>query len=71
MTPTHASNLVRIEQANGLLNPPTERAASAWAGLGAAAFAATTAMMMAGVVVLGSGITLDDRPPPAAVGLDG
>lgn len=61
----------RIEQAHGLLATPVERAASAWAGLGAAAFAAFSAVLMAGVMVLGPGMAIEDRVPPSAVGFDG
>ena len=61
----------RIEQAHGLLATPVERAVSPWAGLGAAGFAAISAVLMAGVMVLGPGIAIDERVPPSAVGLDG
>lgn len=51
-----------IDKARGLLTPP-ERRASPWAALGAAALAATAAVMMAGVLVLGPGVRFEE---PAA-----
>ncbi len=48
-----------IEKARGLLTPPTRRE-NAWAVLGAAALAATAAVMMAGVMVLGPGVRFED-----------
>ena len=47
---------IRIDKARGLLTPPEARRASPWAALGAAALAATGAMLMAGVMVLGPGV---------------
>ena len=48
-----------IDRARSLLTPP-ERRASAWAMLGAAALAATAALLMAGVMVLGPGVRFDE-----------
>ena len=53
---------IRIDEARSLLTPPTRRA-SPWAALGAAALAATAAVMMAGVLVLGPGVRFEE---PAA-----
>ena len=53
---------IRIDEARSLLTPPTRRA-SPWAALGAAALAATAAVMMAGVMVLGPGVRFEE---PAA-----
>jgi hypothetical protein len=52
-----------IERARSLLTPPVRRA-SPWAALGAAALAATAAVLMAGVMVLGPGVRFEE--PPAA-----
>jgi hypothetical protein len=49
----------RIEQARALLNTPEARP-SALAALCAAAMAATAAVLMAGVMVLGPGIALEE-----------
>ena len=49
----------RIEQARALLHPPEPRP-SARGALGAAAMAATAAVLMAGVMVLGPGIALEE-----------
>jgi hypothetical protein len=51
-----------IDKARSLLTPPVRRA-SPWATLGAAALAATAAVLMAGVMVLGPGVRFDE---PAA-----
>ncbi len=51
-----------IDKARGLLTAPVRRA-SPWAALGAAALAATAAVMMAGVMVLGPGVRFEE---PAA-----
>lgn len=67
MTSTLSPTSAQIEQASGLLAAPVERAANPWAGLGAAAFAAVSAVLMAGVMVLGPGITLEDRRPVEAI----
>lgn len=48
-----------IDRARVLLTPPA-RSASPWATLGAAALAATAAVMMAGVMVLGPGVRFED-----------
>ncbi|GAA0637307.1 peptidoglycan-binding protein [Brevundimonas lenta] len=55
-----------IAKARALLTAPTP-GASAWSALGAAALAATAAVMMAGVMVLGPGVRFDE--PPVAQGL--
>ena len=49
----------RIEQARALLTAPQARP-SALGALGAAALAATAAVLMAGVMVLGPGIALEE-----------
>ncbi len=51
-----------IDQARRLLTAP-ERRASPWAALAAAGLAATAAVLMAGVLVLGPGVRFDE---PAA-----
>ncbi|WP_298742931.1 hypothetical protein [uncultured Brevundimonas sp.] len=51
-----------IDRARALLAPPVRRA-SPWAALAAAGLAATAAMLMAGVMVLGPGVRFDE---PAA-----
>lgn len=51
-----------IDRARRLLTPP-ERRASPWATLAAAGLAATAAVLMAGVLVLGPGVRFDE---PAA-----
>ena len=51
-----------IDKARGLLTAPVPRA-NPWATLGAAALAATAAVMMAGVMVLGPGVRFEE---PAA-----
>jgi len=53
-----------LERARVLLAMPVEKPASAWAGLGAAAFAAVAAVLMAGVMVLGPGVALENDAPP-------
>ena len=51
---------IRIDKARGLLAPPEARRASALGALGAAALAATGAMLMAGVMVLGPGVRFEE-----------
>ncbi len=48
-----------ITKARTLLTPPAERP-SPYAALGAAALAATAAVLMAGVMVLGPGVRFDE-----------
>ncbi len=48
-----------IDQARRLLAPP-ERRASPWAALAAAGLAATAAVLMAGVLVLGPGVRFEE-----------
>ena len=55
-----SDSAAKIARAKTLLAPPATRAASGLGALGAAAFAATAALMMAGVVVLGPGVTIED-----------
>ena len=55
-----SDSAAKIARAKTLLTPPPSRAASGLGALGAAAFAATAAIMMAGVVVLGPGVTIED-----------
>lgn len=50
----------KIAKAKSLLVPPPPRGENALAALGAAAFAATAAMVMAGVVILGPGVIIED-----------
>lgn len=50
-----------IQKARDLLTPPAA-AASPWPVLGAAAMAATAAVLMAGVMVLGPGVRFEDVP---------
>ena len=52
-----------IDKARALLTSAEARRASPWAALGAAALAATAAMLMAGVMVLGPGVRFEE---PAA-----
>lgn len=54
-----------IDQARMLLAPTPQAGDRPWPLLGAAAFAATAAVLMAGVVVLGPGVTFSDEPPAA------
>lgn len=51
-----------IQKARDLLAPPASPPArgGTWAVLGAAALAATAAVMMAGVMVLGPGVRFDE-----------
>ncbi len=60
----------QITRAKGLLSPPTERH-NALGTLAAALLAATAAVMMAGVVVLGPGFTLEDRSVAEAISRGG
>jgi hypothetical protein len=53
-----------ISKARELLTAPAAAPVSPWRALGAAAFAATAATMMAGIMVLGPGVRFDE---PAAV----
>ena len=48
-----------IDRARVLLTPPVRRA-SPWATLAAAALAATAAVMMAGIMVLGPGVRFEE-----------
>jgi hypothetical protein len=50
-----------IQKARVLLAPPTATA-SPWPMLGAAAMAATAAVLMAGVMVLGPGVRFEEPP---------
>ncbi|MDZ4111880.1 MAG: peptidoglycan-binding protein [Brevundimonas sp.] len=50
-----------IDKARGLLTAPVRRA-SPWATLAAAALAATAAVLMAGVMVLGPGVRFEEPP---------
>ena len=51
-----------IDKAKALLAPPQDRPANALTALAAAALAATAAVTMAGVMVLGPGIALEETP---------
>ena len=55
-----------IDKAKVLLAPPQDRPANALGALGAAALAAAAAVTMAGVMVLGPGIALEDTPTAVA-----
>ena len=50
----------QIKRARTLLNPVAPAAGSPWGTLGAAFIAATAAVLMAGVVILGPGIQFED-----------
>ena len=50
-----------IDKARSLLTPPVRRG-SPWAAFGAAALAATAAVLMAGVMVLGPGVRFEEPP---------
>ena len=56
-----------IARARLLLTSVQPRRAAPWGALGAAALAATAAVLMAGVMVLGPGVHFDE-PPSAALG---
>jgi hypothetical protein len=49
-----------IDKARALLTPPAERGDNPWALLSAAALAALAAVLMAGIVVLGPGVRIDE-----------
>ncbi|WP_298099354.1 peptidoglycan-binding protein [Brevundimonas sp.] len=49
-----------INKARKLLTPAAPRSASPYATLGAAALAATAAVLMAGVMVIGPGVRFDE-----------
>lgn len=51
-----------IQKARALLIAPVT-VHSPWAALGAAALAATAAVLMAGVMILGPGVRFQDVPP--------
>jgi hypothetical protein len=53
-----------IDKARKLLTAPPTRRASPWAAFAAAGLAATAAVLMAGVMVLGPGVRFEE--PPAA-----
>ena len=50
----------QIKRARTLLNPVAPAAGSPWGTLGTAFIAATAAMLMAGVVILGPGVQFED-----------
>ena len=50
-----------IDKARVLLTPPVRRP-SPWAALAAAGLAATAAVLMAGVMVLGPGVRFEEAP---------
>ena len=54
-----------IQKARALLKTPEAVADSPWSALGAAALAATAAILMAGVMILGPGVRFTDAPPVA------
>ena len=49
-----------ITKARKLLTPATPKSTSPYAALGAAALAATAAVLMAGVMVIGPGVRFDE-----------
>jgi hypothetical protein len=55
-----------IAKARALLMVAETPRGGAWATLGAAALAATAAVLMAGVMVLGPGVHFDDPPSVAS-----
>jgi len=57
-----------IQKARILLTAPAAAQSSPWSALGAAALAATAAVLMAGVMVLGPGVRFQE-PAPAAQAL--
>lgn len=62
--------LANIDQARALLVEAEDAAANPLGALGAAAFAATAALAMAGVMILGPGVALDNTifdVPPSSV----
>jgi hypothetical protein len=61
--------LSNIDKARDLLVEAEDAVANPFGALGAAALAATAAVVMAGVMILGPGMALDDtafEAPPAA-----
>lgn len=63
------STSAQIDQARGLLTAAAVvKAASPWSALGAALLTATAAVLMAGMVILGPGVSIDEPQPPAAFG---
>lgn len=52
-----------IQKARILLTAPAATRSSPWPTLGAAALAATAAVLMAGVMILGPGVRFQDAPP--------
>lgn len=54
-----------IQKARILLTAPAVAPGSPWSALGAAALAATAAMLMAGVMVLGPGVRFQEPAPEA------
>ena len=60
-------DLTRIDRARDLLVETERAAANPWAALGAAALAATAAIAMAGVMILGPGFALDDPAAPIRI----
>ena len=55
-----------IDKARVLLTPPIRRA-SPWAAFAAAALAATAAVMMSGIMVLGPGVRFDEAAQVSAL----
>lgn len=57
----------QIDEARGLLKAGAEvRVESPWAALGAAMLTATAAVLLAGMMILGPGMSIDDAQPAAA-----
>lgn len=56
-----------IQKARILLTAPAAAPASPWPALGAAALAATAAVLMAGVMVLGPGVRFEQPPVDQAL----
>jgi len=57
----------KIQRARKLLSPAAPVAGNLWGALGAAFIAATAAVLMAGVVILGPGVQFDDPTVEALV----
>lgn len=61
------STKTQIDQARSLLTASVRKAASPWPALGAALLSAAAAVLMAGMVILGPGVSIDEPSPAAFV----
>jgi hypothetical protein len=59
----------RILEARALLKEEQGQPVRPWGALGAAILAATAAILLAGAMILGPGVALDDAPPEIEAGL--